>query len=348
MRNHLPLPSPAWNKINQGRLSLRFCGLISLYALFLCGAQNAEAEVLTWNNDATGNRKWETTTNWTGGTLSANDDLNFNGTARLASDNDSVAGTIYNSLTFGSGAGNFILDGNQITLGGNITNNATVAQLILLDLALNGNRQFDSAGSSSVLRVNGIISGGFGLEKTGLGTLTLGGANTYTGSTTITAGTLLMGGSNVLSNSSAVVMAGGTLSAPASGINTDTTGALSMTANSIIDMGAGTNSLTFASLGSLTGTLSIWNWTGAANTVGGTDQLNFSTGTANDTYSNISFYSGAGSGLIGTGRMLADGGAFELVPVPEPGALFAGLALMAPLAWRERRHWMRCREARPC
>ncbi len=33
----------------------------------------------------------------------------------------------------------------------------------------------------------------------------------------------------------------------------------------------------------------------------------------------------------------------ELVPVPEASTLLGVLGLMAPLAWRERRHWMRCR-----
>jgi hypothetical protein len=36
----------------------------------------------------------------------------------------------------------------------------------------------------------------------------------------------------------------------------------------------------------------------------------------------------------------------EWVPVPEASTLLGVLGLMAPLAWRERRHWMRCREAR--
>lgn len=345
MRNHPPLPSLAWNKINQCRLSLRFNTLLTFYALSLFGVQETKAAVKTWTGGA-GSNNWTQSANWAPSSLVANDDLVFDGSTKLTNDNNTGTGTAYNSITFASGAGAFVLGGQQITLGGNVVNNApTTVQTINLALALNGNRQFNSVGSSSVLQVNGIISGGFGIEKTGAGTLTLGGANSYTGSTTITSGTLLMGGSNVLPNS-AVVLAGGTLSAPASGSNSDTTGALSMTASSVIDMGAGTNSLTFASLGSLIGTLSIWNWTGTANTINGTDQLNFTTGTANATFSNISFYSGAGSGLIGTGKMLADGGTFELVPVPEPGALFAGLALLAPLAWRERRHWMRCRDAR--
>jgi hypothetical protein len=34
-----------------------------------------------------------------------------------------------------------------------------------------------------------------------------------------------------------------------------------------------------------------------------------------------------------------------LVPVPEASTLLGVLGLMAPLAWRERRHWMRCRAA---
>jgi hypothetical protein len=42
--------------------------------------------------------------------------------------------------------------------------------------------------------------------------------------------------------------------------------------------------------------------------------------------------------------MFASGG--ELAPVPEASTLLAVLGLIVPLAWRERRHWMRCREAR--
>ncbi len=229
------------------------------------------------------------------------------------------------------GANNDTVAGVQVT-GGSITGSGTLTSTTAFDL---------QAGT-----ISANLGGSVGVNKTTAGTVTLSGANSYSGSTTITSGTLLMGGSNVLPNS-AVVMAGGTLSAPTSGTNTDITGALSMTASSVIDMGAGTNSLTFASLGSLIGTLSIWNWTGTANTINGTDQLNFDTGTANTLHPAISFYSGAnGVGFIGTGIMLTGSGGLELVPVPEPGALFAGLALLAPLAWRERRHWMRCRDAR--
>ena len=60
--------------------------------------------------------------------------------------------------------------------------------------------------------------------------------------------------------------------------------------------------------------------------------------------SDISFFSGPGTGLYSGTTAFTSGG--ELVPVPEASTLLAVLGLIAPLAWRERRHWMRCREAR--
>ena len=58
----------------------------------------------------------------------------------------------------------------------------------------------------------------------------------------------------------------------------------------------------------------------------------------------VSFCSGSGTGLYSGATTFTSGG--ELVPVPEASTLLAVLGLIAPLAWRERRHWMRCREAR--
>jgi hypothetical protein len=111
--------------------------------------------------------------------------------------------------------------------------------------------------------------------------------------------------------------------------------------------------ITFASLSAASSLpLQIWNWSGTIGTGGGTNRLFITSGNFGGSSlaaSDVSFFSDSGTTLYSQATGFTSGGELVpggLVPVPEASTLLAVLGLIAPLAWRERRHWMRCREAR--
>jgi autotransporter-associated beta strand protein len=96
--------------------------------------------------------------------------------------------------------------------------------------------------------INAPLAGTSGLEKAGIGTLVLGGANTYTGATTISGGTLRVNGS--LASSSVAVNTGTTLG----GAGT-IAGAVTVDANGTLSPGESPGTLTVGSLSLVPGSI---------------------------------------------------------------------------------------------
>jgi autotransporter-associated beta strand protein len=239
--------------------------------------------------------------------------------------------------------------------------------------------------STTTLTLLNILTGGGALTKTGDGKLQMTVAATFTGATTVDDGTLeaaaedalgatsgitvSSGGTLLLTNtgttdrikdSAPMTLAGGTLKFSGNVSETTTlgmtpgTGALTLSASSIIDFDLGNVVINFgaSNLETWTGTLSIYNWDGLY-AGGGNDRLIFGTdGTALTSgplgqLAKISFYSDNGTmaGFLGTGQFV--GAVGEVVPVPEPSSVMMTLGLLGLAGWRERRRTHgRLREAR--
>jgi autotransporter-associated beta strand protein len=142
---------------------------------------------------------WTAANNWDDNVVPvANATLTFAGNTRNTPVNTTSANRQYNGLLFTNdgSAGNtnaFILAGNAITLGGNITTTAntagsTITDEISMDMILNGTRTITTNHQNSSVQHNLIISGNIsetggarGLTKAGSGQLTLTGSNSFSG-----------------------------------------------------------------------------------------------------------------------------------------------------------------------
>jgi autotransporter-associated beta strand protein len=264
------------------------------------------------------------------------------------------------SLTLG-GAGDSVSSTNTFSL---IGMDVTLAQLNSTGLGVNQIIAQD-AFSTATLTITGdsTFHGSIGgsnadTQRMNLavvgGNVNLTGNNTYTGTTTISGGQLALTGSGMLSGTTSVTvnsgatlllgvgygvtdavnnaadltLAGGTLAMGGTGgadtrTASQTFNSLTLTANSVIDFSSliGNSSLTFGSIAQGGFTLSIWNY------VSGTTSLYDNNGTGLD-LTKISFYSGEGSGLLGTASFSGNQLVPDLVPIPEPGVVIAGCLLL--------------------
>ena len=159
----------------------------------------------------------------------------------------------------------------QLTFGG-----GTLATTATFTLSSNRGIAFTSTGtidvaSGTTVTYGGIAAGAGGLTKTSAGTLTISGANAYSGATTIGAGTLKLGVNNSVPSGSAVtatgtfdlagfvdtigsLAGGGTVTDSSATASTLTAGGdnTSTTFSGVIQNGSGTIALTKAGTGTMT------------------------------------------------------------------------------------------------
>ncbi|MBI4663782.1 MAG: autotransporter-associated beta strand repeat-containing protein [Verrucomicrobia bacterium] len=172
---------------------------VGLWAI--CGSSDLRAAIVTWNaqsstsgpsdgsgtwNQSNGNRVW------------------WNGSSR-------VSWTDGNDAVFGSTtSGNY-----TIAIGANITVRSLTFNLSTYTIGSSSRTFTLSSGNATVAgganaTINQSISGSSGLTKLGAGTLTLGGANAYSGATTVSAGVLDLRNNAALGTTSdAASVAGG-------------------------------------------------------------------------------------------------------------------------------------------
>ena len=209
-----------------------------ILAAFLLSAITASAATFTWDGGSTGTSNWSGggggtangKNNWIGDQVPANDgtaDIIFAGSVRTTP-NMSASWSI-NSLSFASGASAFTLSGSAgttltIGTGGAVNNTIGVNQVVSIgNLALGADQTWNAlsanltfsgaslnlgtytltADGANNTSIGNAISGTGGITKVGAGTLTISGANTYSGATAVSAGTLRAGAANAFSVNSA-------------------------------------------------------------------------------------------------------------------------------------------------
>jgi autotransporter-associated beta strand protein len=197
----------------------------------------------------------------------------------------------------------FNFNGGQFVAGGAVSTIGTPLAPTPLTLNVRDGGALINTNGNSLTVIDGLLNAGTGgLTKSGLGTLTLGGTNTYTGATTVSSGTLTVNGS-VATGSAVTVAAGATLNGTGSALGpvtingsisgTGVFGATTVNANGILTPGNSPGIVSFSSLSLGNDSKFVWELTG--NTDAGRG-VNFDGVDVTGTSLNIA--SGADSDLV--------------------------------------------------
>ncbi|WP_187275176.1 autotransporter-associated beta strand repeat-containing protein [Methylobacterium sp. WL120] len=156
------------------------------------------------------------------------------GTLTLSGANGYTGATAINAGTLAAGAANAFSATSAVTIASGArmdlaTFNQAIASLAGSGSVTLGSGILTTGGSNASTAYAGTISGSGGLIKVGTGTFTLSGANSYTGTTTVSAGTLANTGSlaGPVANAATFTNAGSVAGALANAGNATNTGSLS-------------------------------------------------------------------------------------------------------------------------
>nr|WP_240980547.1 autotransporter-associated beta strand repeat-containing protein [Ramlibacter agri] len=263
------------------------------------------------------------------------------GTLVLSGANSYSGGTFVDSGTLRAGSAGALSAGSAMHVASGATldldgQDQEVASLAGAGNVTLGSGTLTSGNDNTSTAFSGVTSGTGGLTKVGSGTLTLAGANNYSGATTVDGGTLRAGAANTFSASSAVSVASGTTLdlagydqaiASLAGAGNVTLGTATLTAgddnSSTTFSGAiggtggftksGTGTLTLAGASSYGGATTVGAGTlraGAANTWSAASAVNVANGATLDLagYDQaIASLAGAGNVTLGTATLTTGG-----------------------------------------
>ncbi len=300
-----PEISPALWPLCRGTNAKRIRGLIAGVLAACVSAVSVAQTTLYWDANGVssgtgGSGNWNTASSlWRSGST---------GGSLVAWNNSNTSGNPADYAVFGGTAGTVTLTTGitvrRITFS---TSNYLIKEntLTLVNDGIVETGSFNATISST-------IAGSVGLSKSGTGTLTLSGANTYTGTTTLSTGTLALGHNSAL-GSSTLALAGGTLSAfdGARAISNNVTlsanstisGTLNLSLNGTLTNSGGNRTLTVNNTGATT----LSNINLSNNNIARTLTIS---GTGNTTVSGIIANGGTGAGILaksGNGTLTLSG-----------------------------------------
>ena len=177
----------------------------SIAVCLLALARSAGAVDGTWTSPATG--LWSDSLNWLGGTVANG----FDATANF--DTIDTLGDVAVHLDTARTIGNLIFgDVDGATTPGDwlLDNNGNAANILTLQATGTPTITVNALGDGKSVTIQAEIAGLNGINKAGVGTLTLTGANSYTGGTTLSGGILAFSALNNL-GSGGITFDGGTL-----------------------------------------------------------------------------------------------------------------------------------------